>query len=197
MNHSDEVYAAQGANTVADYHVKISPAWGAAAECARDGLTARHRLAAAGAESPEVFTSRLKHGSPFFKRFNGICEATASAAPVHPFELAYFTALTSRITLSLSDVALALRADAGEHGGRYPARLDDLVPAYLDTVPRDPFDGAPLRYDPVRPAVWSIGPDGNDDAGTVEGVSPRLLRHKGDIVSTPPAHFARPPHPAR
>ena len=48
-----------------------------------------------------------------------------------------------------------------------PARLADLVPAYLDGVPLDPFDGAPLRYRPDDSGftVYSVGPNRLDEGG--------------------------------
>ena len=51
--------------------------------------------------------------------------------------------------------------------GELPARLDDLVPEYLDAVPADPIDGKPLRYKKLDKGyvVYSIGPDGTDDGG--------------------------------
>ncbi|UCE46244.1 MAG: hypothetical protein JSW47_11535, partial [Phycisphaerales bacterium] len=50
---------------------------------------------------------------------------------------------------------------------RLPGRLADLVPAYLDAVPRDPFDGNELRYKKLDPGfvVYSIGDDLSDDGG--------------------------------
>jgi hypothetical protein len=50
--------------------------------------------------------------------------------------------------------------------GAWPERLEGLVPTYLPAVPRDPFDGQPLRY-AVRdgsPRIWSVGPDRKDDS---------------------------------
>ena len=51
--------------------------------------------------------------------------------------------------------------------GELPARLDDLVPEYLDAVPTDPIDGKQLRYKKLDKGyvVYSIGPDGTDDGG--------------------------------
>lgn len=48
---------------------------------------------------------------------------------------------------------------------RLPAKLDDLVPRYLPAVPLDTFSGEPLRYDPVRGLIWSVGMDFKDDGG--------------------------------
>ncbi len=51
--------------------------------------------------------------------------------------------------------------------GNVPKELVELVPAYLDEVPTDPFDGRPIRY--VRPdggyILYSIAEDGVDNGG--------------------------------
>lgn len=54
-----------------------------------------------------------------------------------------------------------LLATAAYHSeqGRLPDRLDDLVPTYLDAVPRDRFDGQPLRWSPESGVLYSIGAD--------------------------------------
>jgi hypothetical protein len=51
--------------------------------------------------------------------------------------------------------------------GRAPERLEELVPGYIDSIPVDPFDGAPLRYKRTGDsfAVYSIGEDMTDDGG--------------------------------
>lgn len=51
--------------------------------------------------------------------------------------------------------------------GRLPRDLSDLTPAYLESVPRDPFDGQELRYDVLAKGyvVYSIGEDLRDDGG--------------------------------
>ena len=48
-----------------------------------------------------------------------------------------------------------------------PATLQDLVPACLEAVPLDPFDGEPLRYQQLSLGyvVYSIGEDLSDDGG--------------------------------
>jgi hypothetical protein len=53
--------------------------------------------------------------------------------------------------------------------GHWPVTLDELVPAQLARVPTDPFDGKPLRYRRLADGVviYSIGPDGRDDAGNL------------------------------
>ncbi|HOW96938.1 MAG TPA: hypothetical protein P5567_10100 [Kiritimatiellia bacterium] len=54
--------------------------------------------------------------------------------------------------------------------GRYPATLDELVPAFLDEIPRDPFTGEPLVYRPEGDGfvLYSLGQNQQDDGGTAE-----------------------------
>ena len=52
----------------------------------------------------------------------------------------------------------------------YPAKLDELVPAYLARLPTDLVDGAPLRYGPTADAryrLYGVGWKGWDDGGKV------------------------------
>jgi hypothetical protein len=68
--------------------------------------------------------------------------------------------------LDATEVALAL-ALWHKRNGAWPERLEELVPAMLPEVPRDRFDGQPLRYTvrDGRPVVYSVGPDRDDDGG--------------------------------
>jgi hypothetical protein len=51
--------------------------------------------------------------------------------------------------------------------GKYPSRLEELVPDFLPEIPHDPFDGKPLRWiaQDAGVAIYSIGSDGKDDLG--------------------------------
>jgi len=51
--------------------------------------------------------------------------------------------------------------------GRLPSTLSELTPKFLDAVPPDPFDGAPLRYRLLDSGyvIYSIDADGHDDGG--------------------------------
>ncbi len=64
------------------------------------------------------------------------------------------------------DVAIALERYRMDHG-EYPGELEALVPAYLDEVPADPFDGEPMRYLLTGDAavVYSVGANLTDDGG--------------------------------
>jgi hypothetical protein len=81
----------------------------------------------------------------------------------------------SVITLELMETARLATASCSLAVERYrlargalPETLRDLVPTYIPDVPLDPFDGKPLRYKHLERgyAVYSVGPDGNDDGGT-------------------------------
>ncbi len=70
----------------------------------------------------------------------------------------------------LAAAALAIRLYQTDHGGKRPAALADLVPAYLPAVPIDPFapGGLPLRYSESPTArLWSVGENGRDDGGSL------------------------------
>jgi hypothetical protein len=50
--------------------------------------------------------------------------------------------------------------------GVLPAKLEDLVPDFLQALPRDPYDGKPFRYDPGRETIWAVGKDLLDSDGS-------------------------------
>lgn len=61
-----------------------------------------------------------------------------------------------------SRVAVAAQRYRRAHGGDYPTDLSQLVPAYMDAVPRDPF--APdreLGYDGSTLMLWTVGEEGD------------------------------------
>ena len=72
--------------------------------------------------------------------------------------------------------------------GHWPQALEALQPDLLTDLPRDPYDGALLRYE-VRddhPVVWSVGLDGIDHGGSFAAKpSPFMLRRP------PPASDSR------
>lgn len=58
--------------------------------------------------------------------------------------------------------------------GRFPSRLDELTPGYLETVPLDPFDDKPLKYwvTDREIVIYSIGDDLADSSGDVAALLP-------------------------
>jgi hypothetical protein len=97
----------------------------------------------------------------------------------------------------MAATVLALRLYAADHGGRYPDKLDELVPKYLPSVPADPLaaGGAPLKYsaaDPSAPVVYSVGEDGVDDGGSTAAIrrsvsSPDRWNMRDAVVPMKPA----------
>ena len=61
----------------------------------------------------------------------------------------------------------------GDHGA-YPAKLDDLAPKYLPSVPKDLFTGKPLIYRLTEKGylLYSVGVNGKDENGQTYGDDP-------------------------
>jgi hypothetical protein len=76
-------------------------------------------------------------------------------------------------------LAFALAAYHSDHG-RYPAKLDELVPKYLEKIPDDLFSGKALIYrvEDDGYLLYSVGPNGVDDDGRGYDDQPR-----GDDIS--------------
>jgi hypothetical protein len=66
--------------------------------------------------------------------------------------------------------------------GALPANLSELLPDYLSEIPRDPYDGQPLRYQPDQRRFYSVGRDGIDQGGKDTGSS-----WNGDLLVEVPA----------
>jgi hypothetical protein len=112
---------------------------------------------------PEVLDSIFRH---------------ALAKMVMPsFDRSAVTEFRSTADRRITAIALAARRYALDHGGKLPAKLDDLVPTYLPAIPADPFatGGATIKYvaDPDKPLVYSINEDGVDQGGNEQPAKPR------------------------
>ena len=64
--------------------------------------------------------------------------------------------LRDQTRYSAIEAALAVTCFQRDHG-TFPDTLAALVPAYLPEVPRDYFDGAPIRYSRDLGVLWSVG----------------------------------------
>lgn len=120
--------------------------------------------------------------------------ATAAVPALDRYHAAKFRSITDR---HLAATALALRLYQLDHDGRRPATLEALVPAYLPSVPVDAIDGRPLRYDPARAILWSVGENNVDDGGDGTAVPKKYYAGPGrwdakDAV----VHLDRQPRPA-
>jgi hypothetical protein len=93
---------------------------------------------------------------------------------IHVLLHIFMPALTRVTTIDVRNIAQLHTARAGLAVQRYrlatgklPDTLADLMPTYLDAVPKDPFDGKDLKYKKLETGfvVYSIGEDGSDDGG--------------------------------
>ena len=78
---------------------------------------------------------------------------------------AFKASLEADARLAALHTSLAVESYRLAHSGKIPAGLPELVPDFLPAVPRDPFDGQPLRFKtlPRGYVIYSIGADGVDD----------------------------------
>jgi hypothetical protein len=67
-----------------------------------------------------------------------------------------------------TQTAIAIERFRHAHNANLPNDLNELVPAYLPSLPTDPFDGKPLRFKHLTSGyvVYSIGSDLRDDGGS-------------------------------
>lgn len=73
--------------------------------------------------------------------------------------------------------------------GAWPNAASDLVPAFMATVPEDPWSGKPvlMSSDADGFRIWSIGRDGVDDRGDITICIPAVVgEHPGESASTNP-----------
>lgn len=95
----------------------------------------------------------------------------------------------------LLELVFCLRIYALEHGGSYPASLEELKPTYVAELPMDRFSkGQPFHYRreklTTEVSLWSIGPDEVDDSGKLEWTT--NSGGKGDLLVRLPAPKLKP-----
>lgn len=120
-------------------------------------------IQAAGLQGPKRET-RFKE---IEARLSGLSHLHIAAKIMAP-PLARTSQLDSRVHahLDLGRTAVAVERHRLAKG-RLPEQLADLVPAYMEQVPIDPFDGQPIRYRRAEPGyvLWSVMEDGQDNGG--------------------------------
>jgi hypothetical protein len=74
---------------------------------------------------------------------------------------------TRAANMRITKTALGIERFRAANSNSLPATLTELVPAYLDGVPDDPFDGKSLRYKRLTLGyvVYSVGSDLQDNGG--------------------------------
>jgi hypothetical protein len=108
--------------------------------------------------------------------------------PISPLLLPVFSGTKANWALRdaqwrLTEMRLAARAYELEHGAPPPAATA-LAPAYLPAVPADPYAPQPMVYrrQGRRAAIYSRGPDGDDDGGKDLGARAQPGAN-GDVAS--------------
>jgi hypothetical protein len=114
---------------------------------------------------------------PSYKRqdaVEAVSKRIETISKIHILLRLFMPAFSRVTTLEVRSIAQLHTARSGlavqryrHAAGRLPDTLAELVPTYLDAVPKDPFDGEELRYKKLETGfvVYSIGEDGNDDSG--------------------------------
>lgn len=76
-----------------------------------------------------------------------------------------FAAQEARRSAALA--AIAVERFRQENQSRLPRGLDELVPQYMERIPKDPFEGRPLRFRSLDKGfvVYSVGADRMDNSG--------------------------------
>ena len=107
--------------------------------------------------------------------------AYASRAMIGDFEAAYMKVAQIEALMLSSRAGLACRLFKGQTG-RYPDRLEELVPALLPELPVDPFTGKPLVYRREGDGfiVYSLGSNQKDDGGRMTYEITQLVMDKDD-----------------
>jgi hypothetical protein len=91
--------------------------------------------------------------------------------------------LQAQAAVVLARTAIACERYRVAHD-KLPAKLDDLAPEFLESAPRDPCDGKPLRYvnDAGGVRLYSIGGDLIDQGGGAPTGSGALMFTPSDVV---------------
>jgi hypothetical protein len=78
------------------------------------------------------------------------------------------TVASAQALSAAARIALSVEHFRADHGG-LPTGLADLVPAYLEAIPADPYDGAPMRFrvDANGYTVYGVGLNAKDDNGNL------------------------------
>lgn len=103
---------------------------------------------------------------------------------VTPYQRSAVGLAEVHVKKELTQLACLLEAFAMDRGG-YPEELGELIPEYLDKLPRDPFTGEVMKYfpDDDRYRLYSVGMNLSDDfANVVRNERGRVQPENGDWV---------------
>ena len=69
------------------------------------------------------------------------------------------------VSVSATQVLLAMKCYSVKTG-ELPKSLEELIPEYFQQIPRDDFDGNPMRYSPDKNIIYCVGEDLKDSGGS-------------------------------
>ncbi|MCP4711472.1 MAG: hypothetical protein GY869_22860, partial [Planctomycetes bacterium] len=97
---------------------------------------------------------------------------------INDISAAFSIHLRTNAQLQNAHTALAIEQYRLDHDNQIPDTLTDLIPDYLETIPLDPYDTQPIKYQKTNPGylIYSVGPNLTDDHGI--NISPST----GDIL---------------
>lgn len=126
------------------------------------------------------------------KPYTGSSRVTVPSGPLgdvfgHMFVRCRCEFTQSEAVFAVLRTEVAVLRYRADHGG-YPRNLEDLAPAYMKSVPIDPFGvGKPLRYRVTKGGkgflLYSVGADMHDDGGKRSKGSLAFSRRSGDLVA--------------
>lgn len=134
----------------------------------RNLLASAYRSLLRGMQPPLATAGRFRHPLPaknltLVMRGNPVGEyiVGSSLNYLEHVQADWYHGLAAARATSL---ALALRAYELTHG-KLPSQVDALVSDTMPSVPLDPYDGRPVRFDATRRIVYCVGVDLIDDGG--------------------------------
>ena len=133
------------------------------------------------------FHERADDEEEFFRDLQDAEYGLLARALVPAMERVGLSAAVADARQQLARTALACARHRAAHG-KLPQSPEELVPEFLPLVPRDPFDGKPLKWTATdeRLVLYSVGPDRQDDGGKPVDANRQSDESLGDIVFTLP-----------
>jgi len=127
-------------------------------------------------EADKAIDNKIKSTSPVHILLHQMVPALSRISTIELRTIAYFR--TARSALAVQRYRLA--------AGKLPDALTDIVPAYLNAVPKDPFDGNELRYKKLKVGfiVYSINEELSDDGGKEKPTGKKQRGESWDVTFT-------------
>jgi MFS family permease len=73
-------------------------------------------------------------------------------------------------SINATQILMAIKAYQIETG-KIPSSLEELVPEFIFEIPKDPFDGQPIRFSSEKKIIWSVDENLIDENGTEDDIT--------------------------